>query len=803
MSTPHDTDLVGLLTSLTASKDLTEADTRAQFIDPVLSRLGWSQSAIKREPYAGWADSKGYIDYLLLIDNRPSFVVEAKRVGRSFSFPESLKKQRTTTYRKLMATAGPDLKEALEQCLRYAQHTGAPYACATTGLEWLFFKPTHQYRSLPDARVALFAGIDDILKNVDDFEAILSPSAIEQGRCEKALLGRDIQVPTFAKRLLDSFPYRRGSSFEEEEYSHILDQMLRHYVLDLTRDEDFRECYVPVKTNRGTAASLDVLISQHIQSLKATPTKNAAAFGSDLIDQQGLPNIVSGRTIILHGAIGVGKTSFLRHCEDTLRSGNKLDEAIWAKVDLLPFRDRPFEIAEVNSVLKMLCAEVQKRVSESTTTLPGRYDPDEWDHLRDIYNHEVRIFQKSRFPRSDDSDSDYITAAREYVWNLSREDPQEHLVRVIRWLTVNCHLPVAIVLDNSDQLGLEFQEFLYKLAETLQKSTCAIAILVLRTEALLSHRIREHVISSVVEQYQVQKAPLPLVLQKRFELMNRVISALVKEETSQHKVARERLSVLMDTLAYEAQQGSDTFRIVDAAGHGTLRDSLRAVAAIFRSSPRLMDRLVVMQSKNGNARLKAERALRALLKEDQFSSEASKLIPNVFMVEGGVIVPYSLGVRMLQQIKSKTALTDYSVSGLLNDFSIAGVDRAIAARVLSRLRTENFVVVPHILEDLRDVDPLRLSPLGNVLLEVILGLHDYYDQIVFETFIYAPDVYRDMKAAWNSGAEPRDRFKALGRLFAGAIIADDEVLRHRLSLSLLEPPIGEPIPGTLSVAQGS
>ena len=68
----------------------TEADTRAQFIDPLLNLLGWSNSEVRREPYAGWSDSKGYVDYLLSIDDRPMLVLEAKKTERSFQIPSAL-----------------------------------------------------------------------------------------------------------------------------------------------------------------------------------------------------------------------------------------------------------------------------------------------------------------------------------------------------------------------------------------------------------------------------------------------------------------------------------------------------------------------------------------------------------------------------------------------------------------------------------------------------------------------------------------------------------------------------------------
>src|ERR1700733_2508125 len=146
-ATGDEMDLVELLTNLKTLtlQSLNEADTRAQVIDPILAALGWTHGLIRREPYAGWTDAKGYIDYLLQIDGRATYVVEAKRTGRSFDIPAGLRRQRITTYRKLRSTGSEDLREALDQCLRYAQHTGALYACATTGLEWVFFKQNHPH----------------------------------------------------------------------------------------------------------------------------------------------------------------------------------------------------------------------------------------------------------------------------------------------------------------------------------------------------------------------------------------------------------------------------------------------------------------------------------------------------------------------------------------------------------------------------------------------------------------------------------------------------------------------------------
>lgn len=212
-----------------------------------------------------------------------------------------------------------------------------------------------------------------------------------------------------------------------------------------------------------------------------------------------------------------------------------------------------------------------------------------------------------------------------------------------------------------------------------------------------------------------------------------------------------------------------------------------------------MDKLVVDQYESGKPRLTVAQALRAMMREDLGSSDSNKLIPNVFNVDSQVTMPYSLGIRQLQQVRSKEASNQCTVASLLNDFSIAGIDRTVAERTLIRMRADRFLKVSHMLPELLEADILRITRLGTALLDIILSENSYFCRTAFNTYIYRKDVYYDMRSAWTSdAADYRLKFEAIGRHFIQMIVDDDSSLRKRIDVSLLEPIVGMPLPGLLA-----
>ena len=114
---------------------MTEADTRANLIDRILTEVcAWPAGSIKRESHV----ESGYIDYSLVLRNRPHVVVEAKKEGVPFVFPLN-HKQRTYKINGALLTEA-EIKKAITQVRTYCIDEGIRYAIATNGYAWIIFR---------------------------------------------------------------------------------------------------------------------------------------------------------------------------------------------------------------------------------------------------------------------------------------------------------------------------------------------------------------------------------------------------------------------------------------------------------------------------------------------------------------------------------------------------------------------------------------------------------------------------------------------------------------------------------------
>lgn len=113
---------------LASGTKLSEADTRANFIDPLLRALGYKGIAeIEREVYA--KDTREYLDYVLKIGGQPRIAVEAKAISRALTDADAA------------------------QVIQYCSILGIEWAVVTNAREWRLY---HQFAQSDLAGKLLF-----------------------------------------------------------------------------------------------------------------------------------------------------------------------------------------------------------------------------------------------------------------------------------------------------------------------------------------------------------------------------------------------------------------------------------------------------------------------------------------------------------------------------------------------------------------------------------------------------------------------------------------------------------------------
>lgn len=150
---------------------VSEEDTRLKIIDRILIEvLGFPLSEIHTEEQAG----SGFIDYKLTVNNLSRFVVEAKRDGRELGITT---RSSGRAYKLNGAVfTSPNVKEGIEQAIRYCGQKNAELACVTNGNEWIVFRGSRlgDGQDTMEGMAFAFPSLDSIKEDFSLFYDLIS-----------------------------------------------------------------------------------------------------------------------------------------------------------------------------------------------------------------------------------------------------------------------------------------------------------------------------------------------------------------------------------------------------------------------------------------------------------------------------------------------------------------------------------------------------------------------------------------------------------------------------------------------------
>lgn len=314
---------------------VTEADTRVKLIDRILTQvLLWPESSISREDHV----DSGYIDYRLVIRDRPYIAVEAKREGIPFASPVTNSKSLKLSGALL---TDKNISEAIMQVRGYCDDAGIRYAIATNGYAWIVFRAIRQDTPWREGYARIFPSLEYIESRFVEFWNLLSYEAMEKGSLEEEF-GASARIPRQLHRVIDRL-FNSELPLQRNRLHSQLHPLIQTIFLDIA-DQDpleiLESCYVHTASLRIVAKDLNTVITDTIPKfLRDQGTEpiqqganDAGRFGNALEDALIGHN---GQLYLLLGGIGSGKTTFIKRYERDVGKPVLDEKALWFHLDFL------------------------------------------------------------------------------------------------------------------------------------------------------------------------------------------------------------------------------------------------------------------------------------------------------------------------------------------------------------------------------------------------------------------------------------------------------------------------------------
>ncbi len=433
-------NLESLIQKTDSIGDLSEADTRCKIIDRLLiDCLGYDEDAIQREPSV----DSGYIDYLVRVNGIPFLVLEAKRVGLTFEIPLSLNRR---VYKISGAlSSNTNLLDAMRQVRQYCVDVGVKYAMVSNGFQYVVFVAFSPGRKWLEGDCIVYNGLEDIKKHFSQFWNTFSFEALKNGSFLNVVEERKTSL-TFRK--LSTELHNPDQKWERNRiYTYLADivDFVFTELLDSTKLDVLKKCYIHERTNEDLGSDLDLLFvdkmpyfskNYGIQSVIETEAK-AGTFERTIRDlrkgEKDLPMVV------LLGGIGSGKSTFIHRFFRVIMETR--ESLFWYYLD---FRYSSFQADRVEEF---------------------------------IYEQIVDQFRNNYFDKIADK-------LREIGFSLDETNRADFVKRVFAVQKMLRISPILII-DNVDQHDYDFQEKLFIFSNHLCRSLNILTILALREETFI------------------------------------------------------------------------------------------------------------------------------------------------------------------------------------------------------------------------------------------------------------------------------------------------------------------------------
>lgn len=719
--------------------DRNESTTRLQLIDKLLlDCLGWEREYIESERY----NHGEYTDYELGTPQK-RIIIEAKREGITFELPIGFSK--TICALKTIYDINQNIKNAVDQVMRYCNDRGIPIATITNGHQYIIFICNRQDGIPPmDGSCLVFSSLRNIQENFRLFWNSLSFNGIKENLVLKTLKGDTIiPAPDKLSTRIVNYPGFKNRNPIAAELQILGGLFLEDIGKIPVSEQEFVESTYCMSgaLSQYTMVSKEILGTRYTSyfekesrgSIKPVTTKHGIS--EDLKNDLFAAGI-SRRPIILIGDVGVGKSMFIKHL---LFVGAK-QELINTIVIYLDFGTKPTFTTELD---KYIIKDISDQLLEKYII-----DIYEKSFVYGVYNYEIERFSKgihSQYKKSDPIK--YKDKEIEYIENISN-DPENHLKACLKHIVKGRNKQIVIFFDNVDQRTYEFQEKVFLISQSLADAWPVVAFITLRPDTFAKSKSVGTLAAYQPRIFTIDPPRVDKVIKKRLDYALNKLKNLgnLSHLSGNVSVDSNTLEKYFEMLNQTFEKSDEIMRLVDNYSNGNLRKVIEYIGIFVGSAHVDSRKILKIINETGEYTLSLHEFLRALIyKDNEYYNPEDSVFINIYEISNDnekehFIILFLLAIveKIGKQNLNEGFVETKEIYKILQETGYKEKEIDIS---LSRCIKNSLLAAPNYEEDIIP-NRLRVLPAGAYTLLRLGCMFTYIDSMIIDTPIVEPE-YKD------------------------------------------------------------
>lgn len=780
------------------SPDMNEADTRAKLIDPIFKDvLGWFESDISREEPA----ADGFADYVLGADYR-YLHVEAKRVVPRFAIDAP------GGDRYLKLTGGhllgrKEVRPSLEQTAKYAFDLGTEFAVLTNGEQFVVFQTHIKGKGWKSGYAIVWHSHDDLEDDFVTFYNLLSADRVRAGSLIEAFTeASGLTAAAFAPL---EFVHNPDGELVRNRFWNKIARVVGPLLTDDpqsgdVQEEIIRHCYVRTPLSDEADRAIDVLLKDALspQLIDAGVVDLKPGMGGKTAFDHALERDVMGKrlgTHILTGGVGSGKTTFIRRFERVVGATFVKEWCVWLHVDFLPLGDIPDGY---------LAHELDRHTYRTIRDLLESNYPSVWpasgEQLRELFGKQIQEARLTVLHGLEEGSAEWTERVNALVHEKFSDS--RTFVEALLTKTAAHGKRIVIVLDNTDQLGEEFQEAVFLLSQRLATTCSALTIVALREEKFFAAYRRGVFDAYGDHRFHIGSPNLEDVVRKRLEYALTKYSTAANAEarsTADKREVRQFEDVIRAFIRSATKRNQNIIRLLSCVSNGDMRHALGMFREFISSGNTDIDKILRISSASieGYSVPFHEFAKSAILGARRYYRNNLSHIINVFAKSAATRASHLTAVRILARLANAAGSASPHGAGFVELGQLIGEFRQSFGRAEDFVSRGEELLARGLLESeppkatkLLKSDALRISASGLYYYKYLIRSFAYIDLVLVDTPIESKELaIRLATLAQANKGDFTARFERV-RLFLKFL---EEVEAAELHPALADGPYAEPL----------